>query len=180
MKTRNLLFAALSSAVSFLLMLLSFPFFGAPFLKIEFSEVPMLVLGVFFSPGLGLAAQMVKDFLMLILGGATPWGVISDFVCGSTLMLVFSLLWRRTQTMPVVGRALLAGIAAIAARCLIAIPLNYVILGIEFGSSVSDVTAMLLPIIIPFNAFKSLCNVAVFLTLYRFFAYLLAGRGKTA
>ena len=92
MKTKNLIFAALCSAVSFLLMLLSFPFFGAPFLRIEFSEVPILLVGIFFSPGLGLATQAIKDILMLFLGGATIWGVLSDFVCGSTLMLAFSLV----------------------------------------------------------------------------------------
>lgn len=179
-KTKNLISTALCSAISFLLMLLSFPFFAAPFLKVEFSEVPILVAGVFLSPLWGLAAQAIKDFLMLTLGGATPWGVLSDFVCGGTLMAVFALLWRKMPAAPLWKRGTAAGALGIAARCLIAIPLNYWILGIEFGRSVSEVSAMLLPIIIPFNAFKSLCNILVFLALYQPFARILAGRRAKA
>jgi len=158
MKTKTIVYIAVTSALSFLLMQLFLPFFGAPFLKIELSEMPGLLLGVFLSPGAGLLAQAVKDLLMLTLGGATIWGVLSDFICGGTLIAGFSIAWHRFAAPPA-KRFALAAVIGIALRCIISLPLNYVILGIEFGTTVQSITAMFLPIILPFNALKSLCNI---------------------
>lgn len=161
MKTKKIVYTALVSALSFLLMQVSIPFFTAPYLKVELSEMPVMLLGVFLSPGAALLAQGVKDLLMLVTGGAVIWGALSDFLCGGALVYSFAFAWHKMKKMPHMKRLTACGAIGIAARCLVSIPVNYIILGIEFGKSVQDVTALFLPVILPFNAFKSLCNIIV-------------------
>ena len=63
MKTKTMVSAALLSAISFIIRQFSFPFVIAPFLKMEFSEVPVLLAGMLFGPGTGLFVQAIKDIL---------------------------------------------------------------------------------------------------------------------
>lgn len=158
MKTKRITYIALVSALSFLLMQLSFPFFTASYLKIELSETPMLLLGIFISPAAALAAQAVKDLFMIMIGGAVVWGALSDFLCGGALVFGFCTAWHQMKV-PDVKKFLLCSTVGIVLRCAVSIPINYIILGIEFGKAVKDVTDLFLPVILPFNLFKSICNV---------------------
>ncbi len=167
MKTRVMVSASLLGALSFIVRQFSFPFFVAPFLKVEFSEVPVLLAGVFLGPGVGLCVQAIKDVLLVVLRGSSLWGVFSDFVCGGMLIASFSIVWRgggENRSL----RLLAATVISIVLRCVISIPLNYLVLSVEFGHSISHITAMLAPAIVPFNAFKSLCNIGLFVPVYHF------------
>lgn len=160
MKTRTMVSAALLGALSFVIRQFSFPFFIAPFLKVEFSEMPVLLAGVFLGPGVGLCVQAIKDILLVLLRGSALWGVFSDFVCGGCLVLFFSLVWRRQENR--ILRLLSASALSILLRCILSVPLNYLVLSMQFGHSLEQITGMLAPAVIPFNVFKSLCNIALF------------------
>ena len=165
MKTRTLVCAALFAALSFLVRQFSFPFFLAPFLKIEFSEMPVLLAGVFLGPGTGLCVQAIKDVLLVLLRGSALWGVFSDFVCTSSLMLAFWLVWQYPWKNALV-RIIAATSLSILFRCVISIPLNYLVLSMQFGNSIDYITSILAPAIIPFNAVKSLFNIMLYVPIY--------------
>ncbi|MCI9656093.1 MAG: ECF transporter S component [Lawsonibacter sp.] len=166
MKTKTMVSAALLSAISFIIRQFSFPFVIAPFLKMEFSEVPVLLAGMLFGPGTGLFVQAIKDILLVLIRGSALWGVFSDFVSGGTLVLFFSLIGRRNHETDMRALAV-ASIVSITLRCIISIPLNYLVLSLQFGNDISYITSILAPAILPFNAFKSVCNIALFIPIYQ-------------
>ncbi|MDL2213954.1 ECF transporter S component [Clostridia bacterium OttesenSCG-928-O13] len=163
MKTRNLVFAALGGAMAFVLMkLTAFPIFAtAPFLKVEFSEIPLLIFAVMVSPGVGICAQLVKDVLMLF-AGSNIFGVTSDFIAGATFILVFTYIVGKA---PNYRRIAIATVLGPAARMVVAIPLNLVILWLEFGRTPAQTMAMM-PVLLPFNLIKSLLGAVCFALLY--------------
>lgn len=163
MKLRSIVFAALGGAISFVLMrLTAFPLFpSAPFLKIEFSEVPLLLIAALVSPLSALAAQLVKDCLILF-GGANFFGALSDFLAGGTFVVLFGMLVAKANTLP---RAAACGAVALMARLALAVPLNLIILWFEFGTHPAQVMAMM-PVLLPFNAIKSLLGAVCFALLY--------------
>lgn len=166
MKTRTMVCAALLSAISFIIRQFSFPFVIAPFLKMEFSEVPVLLAGMIFGPVTGLCVQAVKDILLVLIRGSALWGVFSDFVSGGSFVLFFSLIGRRSHQNELRG-LIAASIVSTALRCIISVPLNYLVLSAQFGNDISYITGMLAPAILPFNAIKSLCGIALFIPIYQ-------------
>ena len=165
MKTRITVTAALLSAISFIVRQFSFPFAIAPFLKMEFSEVPVLLAGMLLGPGAGLCVQAVKDILLVLIRGSALWGVFSDFVSGGTFILFFCWIGRRNHKNNLWG-LIAASVVSTILRCAISIPLNYLVLSMQFGHDLSYITSILAPAILPFNAFKSLCSVVVFIPIY--------------
>ena len=67
---------AMPSAVALVLMLLEFPLLpAAPYLKMDFSDVPAVLAGVLFGPVYGVLTELLKNLLeMLIKGIGTQMG----------------------------------------------------------------------------------------------------------
>ncbi|MDR0840813.1 MAG: hypothetical protein LBN26_05435 [Christensenellaceae bacterium] len=163
MKTKDIVYAAVGGALAFIIMrLTAFPLFAsATFLKMEFSEVPLLLLSVLVSPVVGLCSLLIKDVL-LFCTGSNIFGAISDFLAGGIFILLFSLIVGK-QGGP--KRVLAASLIAPVGRMLFSIPLNLVILRLQFGTAPGQVMAMM-PVLLPFNFIKSLLGVVCFALLY--------------
>ncbi len=148
--------AALFGAIAFLVMFLGFPILpGAAFLKYEPSGMVILAATVLLGPSAGVLACLVKDAAFLITGMGNLFGVASDFFNTAAFAIVAGMFIRRT---PAVKNHLTGYAAGTLAATLVMIPVNYVILRLEFGMSAEVVTGMLLPAILPFNLLKGLLN----------------------
>ena len=92
---------AMLSAVALVLMLLEFPLLpAAPYLKMDFSDIPAVLAGVLFGPVYGVLTELLKNLLeMLIKGIGTQMGFgnLQNFLIGCAYVLPFSLLYRRGE-----------------------------------------------------------------------------------
>ncbi len=156
MKTQQLVVLGMLSAVSYLLMAtVKFPILpGAPFLKYDPSDAAALVGGILYGPAWGVAVVFVKDALFFL---RNPLGIVADFIAATTFVGVTAWAYGRGPG-GAATRLLWGAAAGIAARVLVMIPANLVILQLQFGMPPERVAGMLLPAIIPFNALKGLMN----------------------
>lgn len=143
-----------------------FPIFpSAPFLKMELGEIPLLLAAIVLPGFCGLTALTVKELLSFLIFGTNLYGLTADFLACGCFILVFTLLRRENCSFQ--NFAFAVGAASVA-RMLFSIPLNLVILQLQYGSSIETIWAQI-PFIVPFNGLKCLLDAACLAPLYRRF-----------
>ena len=139
---------AMLSAMSFVLMLLEFPVTPPAMghLKMDFSDVPALFVGVLFGPGYAALVELVKNLLELVfkgMGTQMGFGNLMNFIVGCAFVVPFSFVLRRNQEkMKETKTLLIAGICGVLSIVIIGVVANYFVaplffkyfLGIEIGS----------------------------------------------
>ena len=88
-------------ALAFILMMFEFPIIPvASYLKIDFSDIPVLLGGYLYGPFAGVSVALIKCFLHAMVKGFAIGdliGVGSDFISSMALLLPFCYVWRRTE-----------------------------------------------------------------------------------
>ncbi len=153
-KTRKMILTAFTGAAMIVIAkLFRFPVIpAAPSLKMDFGDVPMQVLALFGGGGMAFGALVIKELLSVFVFGTVIFGPAGDFFTAAPFLLVFSLVWKRRGGFRRLWAALIAGALARAAAC---VPVNLVILPMQYGMTRTAVLAMM-PQIIPFNIIKCL------------------------
>lgn len=159
MSTQQLVFLGVGGALAFLLMAtLQIPVLPqASYLRYDPSDAVALLAGVVYGPGAGVGVVIVKDLLYLAFRARGPFGPLADFIAAATFVSATAWAFRGARGSFAL-RLLLSALVGTIARVLIMIPANFVILYLQFGFSPDRVQAMLLPVLIPFNAFKAAAN----------------------
>ena len=159
-RTARVVTLAMLSAAAFMLMaVVQFPILpNAPFLKYDPSDAVCVFAGITFGPASGVLVVLVKDLLFAVLRGGSPFGPAADFAAAGTFVAVTGWMFRRSGGGVTTSRVLLASVVGVLARVAVMIPVNFVILSLEFGMPAERISSMLLPIIVPFNASKGLIN----------------------
>ena len=143
---------------------------AASYLKYEPSGAVILLCGLLMGPAAGFECALVKNVLYFLIHGGNPYGHLSDFLMTSVFTLVVTgLLYRKAapaNAAPSGIREIICCAAGCAAAVLFAIPMNYVILRLQFGMAPAAVTASLV-YIIPFNLLKTVLNSVAALLLHR-------------
>lgn len=97
-RIQRLVGIACLSALAFILMFFEFPVLPmAPYLKLDFSDVPVLIGGYIYGPVGGIAIAAIKCLIHGMVHGFSPAeliGVTSDFISSLALLLPFSWVWR--------------------------------------------------------------------------------------
>ncbi|MDD4569218.1 MAG: ECF transporter S component [Tepidanaerobacteraceae bacterium] len=157
MKNRKIVYIGLLGAMSFVLMsTFSIPILPqATFLRFEPSEIPAIFAAAVMGPASGVAVCLIKDLLYLMFRAKSIFGPASDFMASSCLVFVIGMVYQRFST---TGGFLMACSLGTLTRVLMMIPINLVILWLQFGMNASQVMAMMWPAIIPFNLVKSAIN----------------------
>ena len=154
------LFVALAMATSFI----SFPILPNPafsFLKYDPSGIVCLIAGFAYGPA-AAAIVSVLGFVPHVF--MDPWGTLMAVLVALTLSVPAALIYRHVHTRKgaviglVVG-ALLALVAAIAG--------NLVITPIYLGCPVSEVAAIIVPALLPFNLIKFVIHGVVTFLVYK-------------
>ena len=131
----------------------------APHLKMEFGDVPLLLLIMFGTLTMALQALLMKELLSFFIFGSNPLSLSADFFACAAALIVFSLVWKKGNRS--FGQTLLAAFCAALARMLISIPVNLVILPLQYGTPIQGVIAQMV-YFLPFNALKSIiCGFCV-------------------
>lgn len=138
---------AMLSAMSFVLMLLEFPVTPPAMghLKMDFSDIPALFVGVIFGPVYAVIVELVKNLLELVfkgIGTQMGFGNLMNFIVGCAFVVPFSLVLRRKkEKMKDTKTILLAGVCGLTCIVIIGVAANYFVaplffkhfLGIDIG-----------------------------------------------
>ncbi len=165
---RNLVYVSFCGALVILLAKFTRfpPFPWAPYLKLEFGEIPLLLLLMFGSLSMALEALVLKELLSFLFWGTHIFGLASDFAACAVFLVAFSLSWQKTRAWDSgLRRILWAALIGTAARVLAAIPINLVILPLQTGTPVAGVWAQMV-YLLPFNALKCLLDLVCVLLLH--------------
>jgi riboflavin transporter FmnP len=177
MKQRNvtqMVSVAMLSSISYLLMMLDFPFPGLPpFLKIDFSEVPALIAAVVFGPGAGIIVEAIKNALYYGVQGSltgVPVGEAANFIAGCLFILPASYFYRKYRTVKGLTAGLIIGTTTMT---LIMSILNYFIIlpaytwFLNMPAMSAEATRQLIVTgILPFNIIKGTIITVVFVLLF--------------
>ncbi|HXL02398.1 MAG TPA: ECF transporter S component [Candidatus Atribacteria bacterium] len=155
--------AGLSLVVS---LLIHFPLIPqAPFLLYDPGDIPILVAGFKFGPGLGLLlTAMVAVLFALITGEGGPWGVLMHFLATGSYVVLAGFIYRRHRTK---NGAITSLIVAPLFMAAIMVGANLLVTPLYLGVEREVVKGMLLPAIVPFNLLKGVINGAITLLVYK-------------
>ena len=148
-----------------LLMIIRIPFPPAPFLEYDPADIPIMFGTFAFGPLAGLILTVITSLVQGITVSAAsgPYGILMHIISTGTFVLVAGLIYRRKKTRKAALISLICGALAMIA---IMIPANILITPLFMGTPTNAVIAMILPVILPFNALKSGINAAIVLVLY--------------
>ena len=177
---RRITSAAILTAMAVALMYLEIPLpLMPPFLKFDFSEIPVLVGSFALGPVYGIIIELLKNLIHLPVSATSGIGEMSNFLTGSIYVFTAGFFYNRHRTRK---GAVVAMLIATASLTLIAIPLNYYVTlplyGTVLNFSTEAIIAMSAKVnslitskwslifwgFVPFNLFKGL--VVAFFTFW--------------
>mgnify|MGYP002714823179 CR=1 FL=1 len=104
------------SALSYGLMFIQVPIpIAPPFMKLDLADVPSLIGGFALGPWYGVMIQFIKNLLNLSKTMTGGVGELSNFIVGSTFVLVSSLIYRNNKTKKNSILSLMLGVLAMSA-----------------------------------------------------------------
>ena len=123
--TRKLAVTGIMSAVSAVLMMLSFNIPIMPsFIKMDFSELPALITAFSIGPVWGVAVCLIKNLVNLPFTTTAGVGELSNFILGVMLVLPAGLIYQKNKTR--VGALIGSAIGSLI-MAVVSIPWNYYI-----------------------------------------------------
>lgn len=193
-------FAGVLGAVSALLMVLEFPVpFVPPFVKFDFSELPVILGGCMMGPAAGAFAAVIKVALNFLLNGTTTMGIgeLANLWGSLCYVLPAALFYGRWRTKSGAAVALLAGtvcasLLIVLGNYLVFFPAYARLLGLKMETivsvghaanpSVTNLYTMMIYSLLPFNLFKygvtSLLAFMMYKRLKRFLRFSGKERGR--
>lgn len=160
---------ALLSAIAVILMYVDIPVIPLfPWLKIDFSDVPALMGAFAFGPLTGVAIELLKNILILLVKGTGTGfvGEIANFLVGIALVLPASLIYQRRKNKKNAILGMAIGILSIE---VIGVLANVYLLLPAFGMQMAGKELMeyILVGLIPFNGLKGILVAFTTYILYK-------------
>ncbi len=150
-----------------LVSLIHFPLLpAAPFLEYDPADVPIFIGTFLFDPVAGLILTAVVSLVqgLTVSAGSGPIGILMHFLATGTFVILAGTIYRKNPTRKRAIIGLCAGTAAMTAVMCVC---NLIFTPLFLGSSLSEVAAMLVPVIAPFNLLKALINSILTYILYK-------------
>lgn len=92
---------SLLSAIAVILMYIDFPVIPLfPWLKIDLSDVPVLMGAFAFGPMIGIVIELIKNLLIIVFKGTYTGfiGEVANFIVGISLVVPASIIYKRNKT----------------------------------------------------------------------------------
>ncbi len=145
-RTRNMVWIAMLGAVAVVLMLFEFPLpFLPPFYKIDASELPVIVGAFAMGPLAGVAIELIKILLNLLLDGTTTAfvGEFANFLIGCSYVVPASVVYyyRKSKKNAIFG-LLLGTVVCAVVGCLLNAYLLLPAYSKAFHMEIADLVAM--------------------------------------
>ena len=171
--TKKIVYTALLTAMAYGISYLEFPIFAiAPFLKLDFSAVFILLLGFMFGLEYGISACAVKELLCFITKSSTGGvGEIANFLVIGCFILVPCLLYRKRKGLKNV-------IISLIIACLIQVVISLVVnrfinFPLYMGAGAKEAFKEFWVFVALFNLIKSLAVSTITVLLYKRVSFLI-------
>ena len=166
--TKKIVRLAMLSALSVVLMLfVRFPLLpGAAHMEYSPADIPVMIATFLYGPIYGLVVNLVVCIIQgFTVSAASGWiGMVMNFVTTAAFCLPAGLIYYRNKTLKSAVIGLIIGsLSAVA----VAVPCNLLFVPMFMKVEAQIVAGMLLPIIIPFNAIKTVINSVVVFLIYK-------------
>lgn len=183
--THYITYTAIFACLAGVLMFIEIPLFFAPaFYKIDLSEIPVLICTFYLGPVAGVAAELVKVMVKLLLKGTSTAfvGDFANFAVGCSFVLPASVVYhakpgRRsalvgmlagTLVMTVFGSAFNAVYLLPKFAALYGMPMEAIVgMGTKINPAIKSVSTLVLFAVVPFNLLKGVVDSALTFLLYK-------------
>lgn len=177
--TKRMVRLAMLGALAVVLMyFVRFPLLAtAKYLEYTPADVPILVASFLYGPWYGVAVVFIVSVIqgLTVSAASGVIGMLMNFLTSSVLCIVAGLIYKHKRT---IKNAVLGLVLGGVATILIALPLNVLLTPIYAPYlDMQAVAAMLVPIILPFNALKILINGAATFLIYKPVSRLFSRQG---
>jgi len=193
-KTRNIAVIGMLSAIATILMLFEIPLPFAPsFYELDFSELPILIGSFALGPVAGVAIELCKILLKLVIKGTTTAfvGDFANFIIGCSMVVPASIIYHKFKTKKAALGSLLVGTAVMtvfgslfnafyllpAFANLFGMPLDAIIgMGNEVNPMINSVSTLVLFAVVPFNLLKGALLTVLTMLLYKRISPVIKGK----
>ena len=165
--TKKLVGTAAFAALAFVISFIEFPVFpAAPFFKLDFSLVFILLAGFTFGPFSGLCASAVKELLRFIVGSSTGGvGEIANLVVTIGFVMLPTVVYVFKKGLPTVMITLAVGCVI---QVLLSLLVNrFVTFPLYMGEAAKDAFNGLWQFIVFFNLIKSVAVSVITVLVYK-------------
>ncbi|MGY3765192.1 ECF transporter S component [Vagococcus vulneris] len=172
-KTEKMVVIAVLSAMAYVLMLISFPVIPVfSWLKVDFSDIPVLIGTFIYGPLGGIATAFIRSGLHFITTGGDLPNLIGDTTAFVASVVFLLPIYKSAQVgktgknliIGMISSTLLLTVFMAVANYFVITPLYLNLLGMDFGMPIAT---MVLYGIIPFNLIKGVMVSVVFAVVYK-------------
>lgn len=168
--TKKITVIGFFSALSYILMLLHFPFKYLGFLELEFSDIPSIVAALAYGPAAGVLIELIKNLIKAITASTTSGvGELANFVVSICYIIPLGILFKKSFK----GKTFLAFVLGCLGFTAAGIVINYfvtvplyarvfggmdVVIGVTQKTvpAISSLRDIVILGITPFNIFKAI------------------------
>ncbi|WP_297393534.1 ECF transporter S component [uncultured Peptoniphilus sp.] len=183
-RTKDMTKVAMLSVIGFVLMYFQLPltFVAPPFMKLDISDLPVLMGAFTMGPVYGIIIAALKNLMHIIFKGTMTAGVgeLSNFIISSTFALVSSYIYRKHKTYK---GAVLSMTVGVVAMTILAMTSNYFVvfplygkvmpmeaiiaMGSAITPKITGLFTMMIYSVLPFNLIKGFTTSAVMMLVYK-------------
>lgn len=183
-RTKDMTKVAMLSVIGFVLMYFQLPltFVAPPFMKLDISDLPVLMGAFTMGPVYGIIIAAIKNLMHIIFKGTMTAGVgeLSNFIISSTFALVSSYIYRKHRTYK---GAVLSMTVGVLAMTILAMASNYFVvfplygkvmpmdaiiaMGSAITPKITGLFTMMIYSVLPFNLIKGFTTSAVMMLVYK-------------
>ena len=183
-RTKDMTKVAMLSVIGFVLMYFQLPltFVAPPFMKLDISDLPVLMGAFTMGPVYGIIIAALKNLMHIIFKGTMTAGVgeLSNFIISSTFALVSSYIYRKHRTYK---GAVLSMTVGVVAMTILAMTSNYFVvfplygkvmpmdaiiaMGSAITPKITGLFTMMIYSVLPFNLIKGFTTSAVMMLVYK-------------
>ena len=163
------LFAAISFVLYYFEVSTAIIFPAAPFLKIDFSDIPALFSGVMFGPVSAVIVELIKNILHALIISKEPMfsGEIGNFISNVIFILPIIIYYNKNKEVKLNKYVIVLTLSVLMASLVMCL-VNYFITLPLYGINENSVKlAMIYSSFLPFNILKGYVLGAVFFLLYK-------------
>lgn len=183
-RTKDMTKIGMLSVIGFILMYFQLPltFVAPPFMKLDVSDLPVLMGAFTMGPAYGIIIAVLKNIMHIIFKGTMTAGVgeLSNFIISSTFAFVSAYFYRKHKTYKGAIVSLTLGVLAMTALAMISnyfvvfplygkvMPMEAIIgMGAAITSKITGLFTMMIYSVLPFNLIKGFATSAVMMLVYK-------------
>lgn len=187
-RTKRIAVIGVFSALAAVLMYIEFPlpFIAPGFYELDFSEIPIMIVGFVFGPVAGVTSELVKILIKLIIKPTSTAfvGELANFIIGCSFVVPASIIYRlkKTKKSAIIGLAV--GTASMAligmfvnafvlvpafAKLFGGMPVSEIVaMGTAVNPAITDIFSFVALAVAPFNILKGIIVSIPTIIIYKF------------